>query len=120
METIITLYTSGRKEDLTDFDNLRKLIYTTRPSSNYQFRVIDVFKYPETAKQEEIVVLPTIICRSSNQSSRKITGKIKDPERLIDLLGLSNDYNQSQDNGEHSYPMRVLQGESKGPGGFYL
>ena len=97
METTIRLYTSGRKEDLTDFDNLRKFIYK-RPATNYRFQIIDVFKYPATAKKDEVVVLPTIICKVSDQSSKRVTGTIKNPERLAALLGLSHDSHQSQNN----------------------
>jgi len=63
VETLIRLYTAGTKEDYRDFDNFRKLIYKRTPTTKYRFQVIDVLKYPETAKKDGVVVIPTVICK---------------------------------------------------------
>lgn len=93
METVITLYTSGRKEDITDFDKLRTLV-SKNPAAKCRFQIIDVFKYRATSKKEGIVVIPTITCESPNQPTRKVTGSMKNPEKIAFFFGLPNYFRQ--------------------------
>lgn len=83
----IRLYTVGRKANMEDFDKLRKFIHKCF-STPYTFEIIDVFKDPVAVKQDGIVVTPTIVFRTSPESSKKVMGDISDPEKTANLLGL--------------------------------
>ena len=84
----IRLYTSGRKADLNAFDKFRKFVHKSY-TTPYTFEIIDVLSNPTVAKQEGIVVTPTIIYRISQRSFKKVIGNISDPENIALLLGIS-------------------------------
>ena len=64
MESKIRLYTSGRKANLKDFEKLRKFIHKWS-AIPYNFEIIDVFRDPISARQDGVVVTPTIIFKLS-------------------------------------------------------
>ena len=82
MENRIRLYTSGRKANLKDFDKLRKFIYKWS-ATPYTFEIIDASRDPIAAKQDRIVVTPTIVFRGSPESSTKVIGNISNPEHSL-------------------------------------
>ena len=64
MENRIRLYTSGKKADLKAFDKFQKFIQN-RITTHYTSEIIDIFKNPVAADQDNIVSTPKIIFRVS-------------------------------------------------------
>ncbi len=88
MKNTIRLYTSGRKEELKEFENLLKFVHQ-KSATHFIFEILNVFENPVAAKKDSIVVTPTIICKIPEQPPRKVMGNIGNFEKTAIRLGVS-------------------------------
>ena len=56
-------------------------------AGRYEIEVIDLFKQPHLARQDEIVAVPTLV-RKLPRPMRKIIGDLSSKERVLLGLGL--------------------------------
>ena len=55
---------------------------------HYELVVIDVLEHPEAAEAEKILATPTLI-KERPLPTRRVTGDLSDPARVLDILGVS-------------------------------
>jgi circadian clock protein KaiB len=81
----LRLYVAGQTpKSLLAFANLKK-ICEEHLAGRYRIEVIDLLKYPQLAKGDQILALPTLV-RKLPQPVRKIIGDLSNTERV--LVGL--------------------------------
>jgi circadian clock protein KaiB len=81
----LKLYVAGQTpKSLQAFANLRR-ICEEHLAGEYHIEVIDLLKYPQLAKGDQILALPTLV-RKLPEPVRKIIGDLSNTERV--LVGL--------------------------------
>jgi circadian clock protein KaiB len=81
----LRLYVAGQTpKSITALANLQRLC-DTHLAGRYRIEVIDLVKHPHLARQDDIVVLPTLV-RQLPPPIRKIIGDLSNVERV--LVGL--------------------------------
>jgi circadian clock protein KaiB len=82
---ILRLYVTGSStRSLRAITNLKKLCEEYLPN-NYDLEVIDIYKNPTAAREEQIIAAPTLI-KSLPQPLRRFVGDLSDTQKL--LVGL--------------------------------
>ena len=84
------LYVAGSTpQSITALRNLKKLCELHLPGQ-YKIEIVDLRKNPERAKDDEVIVVPTLV-RKLPTPIRKFIGNLSNPERvLVDFnLGIS-------------------------------
>ena len=83
----LRLYVAGRTpRSITALANLKRLC-EVEMAGRYEIEVIDLFKQPHLARQDEIVAVPTLV-RKLPRPMRKIIGDLSSKERVLLGLGL--------------------------------
>jgi circadian clock protein KaiB len=81
----LRLYVAGQTpRSLAAFSNLRK-ICDTHLAGRYEIEVIDLIEYPQLARGDEIIAVPTLV-RKLPEPIKKLIGDLSDTERV--LVGL--------------------------------
>ena len=81
----LRLYVAGQTtRSLAAFSNLRK-ICETHLAGRYEIEVIDLIEYPQLARGDEIIAVPTLV-RKLPEPIKKLIGDLSDTERV--LVGL--------------------------------
>jgi circadian clock protein KaiB len=81
----LRLYVAGQTpKSLQAFANLKR-ICEEHLEGRYNIEVIDLLEYPQLAKGDQILAIPTLV-RKLPEPIRKIIGDLSDTERL--LVGL--------------------------------
>jgi len=79
---VLRLYITGMTPRSTlAIDNVRKLCEKHLKGS-YELKVIDIYRQPERAKDEQIIAIPTLI-KKLPLPIRKIIGDMSDTERFL-------------------------------------
>jgi circadian clock protein KaiB len=83
----LRLYVAGQTpKSLTALANLRRLC-ESQLAGRYQLEVIDLLEHPHLARQDEILVVPTLV-RKLPPPIRKVIGDLSSQERVLAGLGL--------------------------------
>ena len=83
----LNLYVVGETpKAVTAFNNL-KIICEEQLKDNYQITVIDLLKNPQSAHDDQIVAVPTLV-RKLPLPERNIIGDLSNRERVLVALGL--------------------------------
>ncbi|MHC5611932.1 MAG: circadian clock KaiB family protein [Nostoc sp.] len=81
----LRLYVAGQTpKSVTAFANLKKLC-EEHLQGQYRIEIIDLLQYPELAKRDQILAIPTLV-RQLPQPIRQIIGDLSNQEKV--LLGL--------------------------------
>ncbi|RCJ31277.1 circadian clock protein KaiB [Nostoc punctiforme NIES-2108] len=81
----LRLYVAGQTpKSVTAFANLKKLCEEYL-QGQYRIEIIDLLQYPELAKRDQILAIPTLV-RQLPQPIRQIIGDLSNEEKV--LLGL--------------------------------
>ena len=81
----LRLYVAGRTlKSVTAFENLKR-ICEEHLRGQYQIEIIDLIEYPQLAKGDQILALPTLV-RRLPEPIKKIIGDLSNTERV--LVGL--------------------------------
>ena len=83
----LKLYVVGnnRKSQLA-FENLKK-ICSEYLEGKCHIEVIDLTENPSLARKDQIIAIPTLV--KKNYPKRKIIGDLSNPEKVLEILGLS-------------------------------
>jgi circadian clock protein KaiB len=82
---LLTLYVTGMTlRSMQAIANLR-LICETRLQGRYELEVVDIYRHPRLARDEQIVAAPTLI-KKLPLPLRRMVGNLSDQERV--LMGL--------------------------------
>lgn len=85
MKYELVLYiATHREKSMKAVDVLRKVL-ETHFKNDYALTVVDVKKYPEEARQDNIFVTPTIVKRQPHPM-KKVLGDLSDGEKILDGL----------------------------------
>ena len=83
----LRLYVAGQTpRAATAFNNL-KVICEAQLKDNYNIEVIDILKYPQLARDHQIIAIPTLV-RNSPLPVRNIIGDLSNTESVIAGLDL--------------------------------
>jgi circadian clock protein KaiB len=83
----LRLYVAGQTpKSLTAIANLKRLC-ERKLAGRYQIEVIDLLEYPQLARKDEILALPTLV-RRLPPPIRKVIGDLSNQERALIGLGL--------------------------------
>ena len=78
----LRLYVAGRTpRSITALANLKRLC-EVEMAGRYEIEVIDLFKQPHLAPQDDIVTVPTLV-RKLPRPMRKIIGDLSSKERVL-------------------------------------
>ena len=81
----LRLYVAGKTaKSVAAFDNLTKLCEQHLPGK-YKIEVVDLLVYPQLAKGDQIIAIPTLV-RKLPEPIRKVIGDLSNAERT--LVGL--------------------------------
>lgn len=85
---VLWLFISGASPNSTRaIVNLKEICEKYLPGS-YSLEVIDVYKQPTLAKDEELVALPMLI-RKAPLPARKLIGDLSDTLKVLKTLGIN-------------------------------
>ncbi|MGE5443613.1 MAG: circadian clock KaiB family protein [Ignavibacteriales bacterium] len=90
---ILHLYISGVTSQSTHAIMSIRKICEEHLEGRYQLKVIDVYQQPALAKEEQIIVVPTLI-KSLPLPLRRLIGDLSNNERILVGLGLKRVDNQ--------------------------
>jgi circadian clock protein KaiB len=83
----LRLYVAGQTpKSITAFSNLKRLC-EEHLRQRYKIEVVDLFKHPELAQEDQIVALPTLV-RKLPEPIRRIVGDLSNSHRVIVGLNL--------------------------------
>lgn len=82
---ILNLYVSGMTPRSTEAINNLRTICEQHLSGRYELQIIDIYKHPEQAGQEQVIATPTLVKRLP-APIRRLVGTLSDEERV--LVGL--------------------------------
>ena len=81
----LRLYVAGQTpKSITAFANLKRLC-EGQLAGRYKIEVVDLMKYPNRARRDDVIVVPTLV-RQLPPPIRKIIGDLSNTERV--LIGL--------------------------------
>jgi circadian clock protein KaiB len=84
----LRLYVAGQSpRSLAAFANLKRLC-ETHLAGNYRIEVIDLLRTPQLSRDDQIVVIPTLV-RRLPLPTRKIIGDLSDAARTLVALDLT-------------------------------
>jgi circadian clock protein KaiB len=86
---VLRLYVSSNS-DVTEaiLTNLHRLLEDLIQQP-YTLKIIDVYKFPELAEQDQVAATPTLV-RVWPEPVRRVTGRLEDASRVMQLLLASN------------------------------
>lgn len=86
---VLRLFVSGHGANTArTLQNLHELLETALPYP-YTLKVVDVFKNPEQAEEDQISATPTLL-RVWPQPVRRLVGDLDNPERILQFLNFPN------------------------------
>ncbi len=71
---------------ITAFKNLQRICDKYLPG-RYEIQIVDLFKCPQLAHDDEILSIPTLV-RTRPPSNKKIVGDLSNTERVLECLDL--------------------------------
>jgi circadian clock protein KaiB len=84
---VLRLYVTGMTpRSILAVENIKK-ICEERLKGRYELEVVDIYKYPERAKEAELVAAPTLI-KQLPLPLRKLVGDMSNTERVLRGLNL--------------------------------
>jgi circadian clock protein KaiB len=83
----LRLYVAGQSpKSLTAFANLKR-VCDEHLESRYEIEIVDLLETPQLAAEDEIIAIPTLVCRQP-PPSRKLIGDLSDVDRVLAGLHL--------------------------------
>jgi len=82
---VLRLFITGMTPRSTEALRSIRSVCESRLSGRYDLEVIDVYEHPGTAREEQIVAIPTLV-KKLPLPARKLIGDMSDTQRV--LLGL--------------------------------
>lgn len=83
----LSLYITGTSPNSVRAINNLKAICEKYLTGNYTLKIIDVYKTPEVAEQQQIIALPTLI-KSGPAPERRMVGDMSDTIKVLRGLGI--------------------------------
>src|SRR4029079_9649061 len=85
---VLQLYVSGMSpKSMEAIENIKKLCWYLMEDS-FQLEIIDLYKHPELAAEQQIVFSPSLIKRHP-LPKKTLIGTFSDPEKVIRGLGIT-------------------------------
>jgi circadian clock protein KaiB len=85
---VLSLYVSGMTPRSTEAINNLRQICEQHLSGRYELQIIDIYKHPELAGQEQVIATPTLVKRLP-APIRRLVGTLSDEERVLVGLDLA-------------------------------
>jgi len=85
---VLQLYVSGMSQrSMEAIENIKRLC-DEHLADTFQLEIIDIYKHPEVAAQQQIVFSPSLI-KKSPVPKRILIGSLSNAEKVIKALGIT-------------------------------
>ena len=89
-QCVLRLYVAGSTPQSSRAIRNLKAICETNLSGRYVLTVVDLYAQPELAREDQIVVAPTLV-RQSPLPVRRVVGDLSNTERVLSALDLPSE-----------------------------